>query len=192
MKTTNQAKEVHEPSQIPVRIKELREDEEISAISLARDIGISAEDYAGYESGKLDIPISILYRIAGALKVDPTVLLTGDDPRMDSAVVCRAGQGVQIERFPGYEYSSLAHNFKGRIVEPLMVSLDPSKPETTLNSHGGQEFNFVTEGKLKATVGKNSYILATGDSIYFNASLPHGHAAMGGPAQFLTIIQEKL
>ena len=177
--------------QIPIRIKELREDEDVSVMDIARDIGISAEDYGRYESGELDIPISVLYKIAAALHVDPTVLLTGEDPRMESAAVCRAGQGMQIERYPGYEFSSLAYNFKGRTIEPLLVYLDPSKPEAAQVTHGGQEFNYVTEGKVKVTVGKRSYVLAAGDCIYFDAALPHGQAAVDGPARFITIIQEK-
>jgi transcriptional regulator with XRE-family HTH domain len=159
---------------------------------VAREIGISVEDYTRYESGELDIPISVLYKIATALRVDPTVLLTGEDPRMESAAVCRCGQGVQIERYPGYEFSSLAYNFKGRTLEPLLVYLDPSKPEAAQVSHAGQEFNYVTEGKVKVTVGKRAYVLAAGDSIYFNAQLPHGQAAVDGQARFITIIQEKL
>ena len=178
-------------SQIPIRIKELREDEEKSTEEIAREIGIDTGDYEGYESGKLDIPISLLYKIAAVLNVDPTVLLTGEDPRMESAAVCRAGQGLQIERYPGYEFSSLAYNFKGRTIEPLLVYLDPSKPEAAQVTHGGQEFNYVTEGKVKVTVGKRSYVLATGDCIYFDAGLPHGQAAVEGPARFITIIQEK-
>jgi transcriptional regulator with XRE-family HTH domain len=179
-----------DPAHIPERIKELREDEEMSAIDLARDIGINAEDYKRYESGELDIPISVLYKIASVLHVDPTVLLTGEDPRMETAAVCRSGQGVQIERYPGYEYASLAYNFKGRTMEPLFVYLDPAKKETPLVSHAGQEFNYVTEGKVKVTVAKRSYVLEAGDSIYFNAMLPHGQTAEGGPARFITIIQE--
>jgi len=77
--------ELPHPAQIPLRIRELREDEEISAADLALSVGISAEDYAKYESGELDIPISMLYKIAASLGVDPTVLLTGEDPRMESA-----------------------------------------------------------------------------------------------------------
>ncbi|MDR2702274.1 MAG: cupin domain-containing protein [Spirochaetaceae bacterium] len=177
---------------IPQRIRQLREDEEISAMDLARETGISAEDYARYESGELDIPISMLYKIATALQVDPTVLLTGEDPRMESAAVCRSGQGVQVERYPGYEYSSLAYNFKGRTLEPLLVYLDPSRPEAAQVAHAGQEFNYVTEGKVKVTVEKREYILAAGDSVYFDAELPHGQAAVDGPARFITIIQEKL
>jgi len=174
----------------PQRIKELREILEISALDMAKDIDISYDTYKKYEEGELDIPISVLYTIAGRLGTDVTVLLTGEEARMDSAAVCRKGKGVQIERYPGYEFSSLAYNFKHRTIEPLLVTLDSSKPPAELVSHSGQEFNFVIEGQIKITVVKTDHILNPGDSIYFDARLPHAQSAVNGTAQFLTIIQE--
>ena len=178
------------PGQIPGRIKELREILEISAMDMAKDTGISLETYARYESGELDIPISVLYHIAGRLGTDVTVLITGEEAKMASAAVCRKGRGVQIERYPGYEFSSLAYNFRGRTMEPLLVLLDSAKPAAAQVSHSGQEFNYVVEGRMKVTIGKAEYVLNAGDSIYFDARLPHGQSAVDGSAQFITIIQE--
>jgi quercetin dioxygenase-like cupin family protein len=177
-------------AQIPGRIKELREILEISAIDMAADIGIPLETYEKYETGEHDIPISALYKIAGRLGADLTVLLTGEEAKMDTAGVCRKGKGVQVERYPGYEFSSLAYNFKGRTMEPLLVYLDPSKEPAAPVSHSGQEFNYVVEGSVKVTVDKREYLLEAGDSIYFDARLPHGQAAAGLPARFITIIQK--
>lgn len=176
--------------QISARIKELREILEISAMDMAKDMDIPLETYQKYEAAALDIPISVLYKIAAQFGVDATVLLTGEDPRMDTASVCRRGKGVQIERYPGYEFSSLAYNFRGRTIEPLLVYLDPTKRAADPVTHAGQEFNYVVEGKVNVTVGKREYTLDTGDSIYFDARLPHGQAAADGPARFITIIQE--
>ena len=178
-------------AEIPERIKELREILDISALDMARDIDVPMETYQKYESGELDIPISVLYKISLQLGVDATVLLTGDDPRMDTASVCRKGKGVKIERYPGYEFSSLAYNFKGRTIEPLLVYLDPSREPAAPVSHFGQEFNYVVEGKVRIFVGKREHILEAGDSIYFDARLPHGQSAVDGPSQFITIIQER-
>ena len=177
-------------AQIPSRIKELREVMEISAMDMAADMHIPLETYNGYENGELDIPISALYDIALKLGTDVTVLMTGEDPRMESAAVCRKGKGVQIERYPGYEFSSLAYNFRGRTMEPLLVLLDSSRPPAAQVAHSGQEFNYVVEGTMKVSIGNSEYILAEGDSIYFNATLPHGQSAVNGSAQFITIIQE--
>ena len=175
---------------IPQRIKELREILEISALDMAKETNIPFDTYSKFESGELDIPISVLYAIALHLDTDVTVLLTGEEARMDSAAVCRKGKGVQIERYPGYEFSSLAYNFKNRTMEPLLVQLDSTKPQAEPVSHSGQEFNFVVEGQIKITVGKTEHILSSGDSIYFDARLPHSQSAVNGTAQFITIIQE--
>ena len=177
--------------EIPGRIKELREVLEISAMDIAKEIDVSMDTYLKYEGGELDIPISVIYKISALLGVDATVLLTGEDPRMDSASVCRKGKGVKIERYPGYEFSSLAYNFKGRTLEPLLVYLDPSKKAADPVSHYGQEFNYIVEGKVKIKIGDREHILEAGDSIYFNAGLPHAQSAVEGPAQFITIIQER-
>ncbi|MDR2159682.1 MAG: XRE family transcriptional regulator [Treponema sp.] len=179
-----------ELSQIPGRIKEFREILEISAIDMAKDIGLDYETYSRYESGELDIPISVLYKIANRLGTDTTVIMTGEDPKMNTASVCRKGKGVRIERYPGYEFSSLAYNFKGRTMEPLLVFLDPEKKEAAPVTHSGQEFNYVVEGEVKVTVGPRAHVLSAGDSIYFDARLPHAQSAVNGPAQFITIIQE--
>jgi mannose-6-phosphate isomerase-like protein (cupin superfamily) len=96
-----------------------------------------------------------------------------------------------VERFPGYEFSSLAYNFKDRTIEPLLVYLDNTKPAAEAVTHGGQEFNYIVEGTVKLTAAGRAYILEAGDSVYFDASLPHAQSAVDGPAQFITIIQEK-
>jgi len=181
---------LEQSSHVPERIKELREILGVSALDTAKDTNIPFDVYIKYENGELDIPISVLYTIANHLGTDVTVLLTGEEARMDSAAVCRKGKGVQIERYPGYEYSSLAYNFKHRTMEPLLVQLDSSKPQAAPVSHSGQEFNFVVEGKVKVTVGKTEHVLCAGDSIYFDARIPHGQSAVNGSAKFITIIQE--
>jgi quercetin dioxygenase-like cupin family protein len=177
-------------AQIPGRIKELREILDISAMDMAADIHVPYETYGKYESGEADIPISVLFNIATRLGTDVTVLITGEGPRMASAAVCRKGKGVQVERYPGYEFSSLAYNFKGRSMEPLLVLLDSSRPPAAHVTHSGQEFNYVVEGKMKVTVGTAEYLLSEGDSVYFDATLPHGQCAVDGSARFITIIQE--
>ncbi len=164
--------------QIPKRIKELREILEISITEMAEKLNISHDEYEKYESGEKDIPVSALYAIAAALGTDCTVLMTGESPRMDSYTIVRRGDGVRVDRYSGYYIESLAFNFKNRQMEPALVM------------HSGQEFNLVLEGKVKVTVGKNSFILNEGDAIYFDPNLPHGQAAVDGRTRFLTVINE--
>ena len=80
--------------QISERIRELRDILEIPVEDVAREIGVTPEEFMAYESGAKEIPISMLYRTAAVFKVDPTVLMTGDVPRMDDYTVVRRGFGV--------------------------------------------------------------------------------------------------
>ena len=49
--------------------------------------------------------------------------------------------------------------------------------------------NYVLEGTVRVTIGKNDLVLNEGDSLYFDPTLPHGQRAVGEKgAKFLTII----
>ena len=176
--------------QVSARITELREILEMSQQDVAERLGIDLETYQAYESGEKDIPISMLYEVAAMMNTNLTVLLTGEEAKMDSVSVCRSGKGVEIQRYPGYRYTTLAYNFKNRVMEPLLVSLEKDDMPPKLVSHGGQEYNYVTKGSVKVTIGKKEYILNEGDCIYFDPKTPHGQSAISDKAEFITIIQE--
>ena len=172
------------------RIREMRELLEIAPEALASGLGVTEETYLAFETGEKDIPISTLYELARRLGVDFTVLLTGDSPRMDTHCLVRSGEGVHIERYTGYHYQNLAFNYKNRSMEPMIVTLQPSEKAAALVTHGGQEFNYVLDGRVKVVVGAREFVLDAGDSLYFNPALPHGQRAVDGPCRFLTVIQE--
>ena len=176
--------------QIAERMKELREILDISRQELAERVGITAAEYSAYEEATADIPVSVLYSVAQALDTDPTVLMTGEAPRMDRYTVVRQGQGVEVNRNPDYRFSSLAFNFMHREMEPMLVTLSAGDREPELVFHEGQEFNYVVEGSVIVTVGNKSFTLHQGDSIYFDAILPHSQTAAEGTAKFLTVINE--
>ncbi len=133
--------------QIAERMKELREILDIPASQIADAIGKSEEAYLQYENGLNDMPISVLYTIAAAMNVDPTVLLTGETPKMDSYTVVRQGRGVTVERYKGYGFSALAFNYIGRSMEPMIVTIEPADKAPDLVVHGGQEVQLCVGGE---------------------------------------------
>jgi quercetin dioxygenase-like cupin family protein len=67
--------------------------------------------------------------------------------------------------------------------------VDPDGEDIHLNSHPGQEFNYVLEGTLKIVIDGHELVLEVGDSLYFDATKPHGMQAIGDQtARFLAII----
>lgn len=173
------------------RIRELREVCGYTPEQLAGELGIDVATYMGYENDGTNIPINIIFQIANKFGVDFNELLTGESGKLDSYHVVRAGEGKNANRYPGYHFKDLAYRYSHKIMQPLLVTLDPSEAVADLVTHSGQEFNLVLEGCIKLTFDKKELILNAGDSIYFNPRHPHGQSCAGEhPATFLTVIAE--
>jgi mannose-6-phosphate isomerase-like protein (cupin superfamily) len=176
--------------QIAERIRGLREIAGLSVETCAQDFGIPAEIYRQYESGAADIPVSFLYSFAHKFHVELASLLTGEEPRLHVYTVTRGGGGVKVDRRKDYDYQSLAYNYIDKKMEPFLITVKP-RPESEpipLNSHPGQEFEYVLEGHLKVLVDGHEIELEPGDSIYFDSSRPHGLKAKGKTAKFVAVI----
>lgn len=176
--------------QVTERIYYLRDILDFTTAEVAEKLDIPVFLYEEYESGSKDIPISMIYAVAAVFGVDPTEILTGEAPRMYDYTVTRKGQGVDIKRYEGYSFETLAHNYIGRNKEPMLVTINSSDKPADLVSHGGQEFNYVLEGTIKVSIGRKSVVLEAGDCIYFDPRIPHGQAAVSRVARFLTVIDK--
>ncbi|MDR2046915.1 MAG: XRE family transcriptional regulator [Clostridiales bacterium] len=171
------------------RLKELRTFNEFSESVVAGKIGVPEAEYKEYESGNRDIPIGVIYNLAAVLDVEPTVIITGKHPEEVTACVFYDGAGTVVQRFPGYRYMSLADGFKNKQMKPMIVTVEPND-STELLVHGGQEFNYVLEGKIRVVIGDREYYLRQGDGVYFDPNVPHAQYAMSDRARFLTVINE--
>jgi mannose-6-phosphate isomerase-like protein (cupin superfamily) len=175
--------------EIAQRLAGLRDLLGIGADEIAAVCHVSVEEYLGYESGENDIPVSVLQNISKNYKIELTALLFGEEPNMKTFFLTRAGQGTAMERTHVYKYQALASGFAGRKADPFIVTVEPSVETMHLNSHNGQEFNFVIEGSLLLRVGGHELTLNVGDSLYFDATQPHGMKALDGQSvKFLAII----
>jgi mannose-6-phosphate isomerase-like protein (cupin superfamily) len=177
--------------QIALRIKDLREISGVTAESLAKELKVPYESYVMYESGSVDIPVGILYQIANKFNVELTALLTGENPHLHIYSLVRKGKGVAVERRKEYEYEALGANFSHKKAEPFMVAVAPEAEDIpfALNSHSGQEFDYVLKGTLKIKIDNYEVTLNEGDSIFYDSGYDHGMKAMNGePAKFLAIV----
>ncbi|MBR3689681.1 MAG: helix-turn-helix transcriptional regulator [Eggerthellaceae bacterium] len=180
-----------EMREIGLRIEGLREACDVTQEDMACELGVSLETYQKWESTGADVPISAIYHMAKTFGVEFTEILTGTAAKLDTYQVVRSGKGKEVDRYPGYYYEDLAWRMQGKIMQPLLVVLDPSDEPAKLVTHTGQEFNVVVEGTVVVTFGDKEFVLNAGDSIYFNPMYPHGQRCGGDvPAKFITIIAE--
>ena len=176
---------------IAQRIRDLRDILEISAAEMAEAVGMSEEEYLSYETGEKDFSFSFLYTVADKCGVDISDLLMGEGAKLSMYSCVRAGEGLEMKRRTEYTYQHLAYLFNNKVMEPFLVTVDPSdvNAATHKKSHIGQEFNYILEGSMTLYIGEESETLFPGDAIYFNSKYPHAMQAEGGkPCRFLAII----
>ena len=173
------------------RLRGLREVLELSAQEVAESCHLRVEEYMALESGESDISVNVLQAIARGYGISLDVLMFGEEPKMNAYFITRAGAGVSVERRKAYKYEALASGFRDRKADPFIVTVEPAPTDAPmhLNSHEGQEMNYVLEGRLLLSLNGKELVLNVGDSLYFDSSLPHGMKALDGrPVRFLAII----
>ena len=179
--------------QMGERIRTLREIMDLSPESVSERCQISVSDYLEYEAGTKDFSFSFLNNVASIFGVDVLDIMSGESPKLSMATVVKKGEGFDINRRESYEYKHLAYTFRNKLAEPFIVTVEPKIDEKpTLNSHAGQEFNYVVKGEMTFYLDSLTYILGEGDSIYFDSGVPHAMKANNDrPCQFLAIVLKK-
>lgn len=177
------------------RIKEVREKAGLSLQELAERTGYSSALVNQIENHLLSPPLGALGKLAQALEVRIGELW-GDEAAEPYAIV-RKGDRRQVSRFAskegvayGYTYEALGFGKKSRHIEPFLITLEPpTVKEPPPSVHAGEEFLFVLSGRMEVLLAGHRDILEPGDSILYDASVPHRVSCVGGEsAQVLAVI----
>lgn len=170
-------------------IRDLRVAAGVTVDALAKRAALTKGALSKIETGRSSPPIATLMRIASALGTTLSRLLV--EPSAEPPyVVTRDGQGRQITRDGtafGYAYAALALPMRKKLVEPFVLTVEPTDPVGRFQ-HGGEEFIYMLAGTLEITVGDDVLKLNKGDSLYFDPTQVHTTRAIGKTAaKFLCI-----
>lgn len=175
---------------IAERMKALREIMDVPVREMADTVGLTDAQYLEHENGQHDFSFSFLYSVANKLGVDIIDLMTGETPRLSVCSFVKKSGGLKMERRKEYKYEHLAYIFKNKKMEPFMVTVEASDTDAKshMNSHEGQELDFVIEGSMILYIDKQEVQLQAGDTVYFDANHPHSMQAKDGVCKFLAVI----
>jgi phosphate butyryltransferase len=124
--------------------------------------------------GDFSPEVSELLKLVTLLKTDIPALLYGKEYTEKKAILTPPDGRVIIRKEGTIDYECLSPTYSGRKMEPLLVTIYRKDPKTVdVSRHEGQEFLFITEGRLSITVDGTEYILEEGDTFYFDSALPH-------------------
>jgi transcriptional regulator with XRE-family HTH domain len=155
-------------------LKRYREKMQKNQGDIAAQAGISISMLSQIERGVVSPSIDTLCGVCGALGLDISELFRRIAP--DTAIrVRREGERLQSRRH-GILFEQLAVSVQSNFpAELLLLEVMPGKRVgLSGGGHEGVEMGYVLEGSAVLTVEGREYALAKGDSVSFNASLPHG------------------
>ncbi len=160
---------------------------------LARASELSDAYLSRVENHKAALPIANLGRLADALAV-PLAAFFDAPHAARPLVVCRAGHGTRgrIRGPRGFLHEMLAAEKKGKLMEPFLVDVTTSRPSLPAKPPAGDEFDYVLEGVCRFGYGKEEIELQAGDSVYYDATVPHtARAVKGKPCRLLVVVASR-
>ncbi|MFH1846690.1 MAG: XRE family transcriptional regulator [Candidatus Omnitrophota bacterium] len=157
------------------RIHKLRKQKGMTLDELSRKSNVALATLSRMENNKMIGTLNSHQSICKALGVSISELYL--ELEEEKKVSEKIPQSKRTEHFAcenKAKYELLVSNVQNRKIMPLLLKID-SKGETNNEkySQGVEKFLYVINGTVLASVGKNSYTLKRGDSLYFDASLPH-------------------
>jgi XRE family transcriptional regulator, regulator of sulfur utilization len=173
------------------RIRALREAMGLSLRDLAERSGVSAPMLSQVERGETSPTLAVAEKIASGLELTLSQLLRLDEGQ--NVVVSRAGERRRSER-GGHRFEELTPPLPGLRADVSLHSLMPSattggRADPPMHEPGSRETAVVLTGTLALTVDGTRYELRAGDSVTFDADLPHHFENEGEePTRFLAVI----
>lgn len=170
------------------KLRELRQRKGLSLRSLAVQSGLNVNTLSLIEHGKSSPSVGTLQRLAAALEV-PITAFFELEPVPKRVVITPATQSPRI-RLGSMEIQPLAEGFSSHVLQPFWVSLAPGTHSGDhMIVHTGVEFIYCLHGSLHCRVADEEIVLQQGDSIAFEAHLPHGWENRGQEtAQMLLVL----
>jgi transcriptional regulator with XRE-family HTH domain len=154
------------------RLRQLREERELSIRGLGRLSGLSANALSVIERSLSSPSVSTLYKIAVALEIPVTAFFEETPPKQD-VVNVKASERNRIPLYRGLWEGLGGSQYEGSF-EPFMVTLEAGSSSGRFPmSHSGHEFVFCLRGEFVYEVGEETYTLEAGDSLLFAADLEH-------------------
>lgn len=154
------------------RMRELRAMRKLSLRALAEMSGLNINTLSMIENEHTSPSISTLQQISQSLKVPISKFFETREGGRE-LVYQRQGQRPRVA-FKHSTIEDLAAGMPRFSAEPLIVTINPGADSgKSPIVHTGREFVYCIEGRIIYTVKKQDYELTPGDSLAFEAYLPH-------------------
>jgi XRE family transcriptional regulator, regulator of sulfur utilization len=180
-----------ETAALGVRVRALRDAMDLSLRELAERTGVSAPMLSQVERGETSPTLAVAARIAAGLELTLSQLLRLDEG--GHVVITRRGSGRRRRR-AGHRVEELTPGLPGQRADVSLHLLDPGAAtggadDPPIHEPGSRETIYVHSGSLVLAADGAEHELREGDSVTFDADLPHCFENRGAePAEFMAVV----
>jgi transcriptional regulator with XRE-family HTH domain len=180
-----------ESAAVGFRIKALREATGYSLRDLSDRSGVSATMLSQVERGATSPTLAVASKIAAGLDLSLSQLL-----RLDEAPHVVIGRAADHRRHSrgGHRIEELTPPLPGLRADVSAHELDPGASTGTsgdapMHEPGSRETAVVQDGEVVLVFGQDRHLLGPGDSVTFDADLPHHFEnESDAPVRFVAVI----
>ena len=166
---------------IALNVRELRKKRKLTLEEVAARAGVTKGCLSQIENQQALPSMPLLYRLAEGLGITPSELLHCKTP--DPAYVFTpAGQGIpqtHAHANPMEVWLELARDKRLKLMNPLILEI-PAQTTLKREITRMDQFIYGIEGQVHVTVNRDAFMIAPGDSIYFNGHVAHEVANRAG------------
>ena len=156
--------------------------------------GVAVSTLSKIEKNQTSPNYDVLVRLCEGLEMNLAEFFqagSGSAFAQASRTVNRLGDGLRY-RSPHGEYLVLSAELAKKVMTPRLIRV-PKSGETpaVVASHAGEEFVFVLSGAVKFFMEPyRSIVLKTGESVHFDARMPHATVAEGDRDALLLVVSQ--
>ncbi|KGK41105.1 XRE family transcriptional regulator [Nitrincola sp. A-D6] len=178
---------------IGMKVKRKRVEQGLKIIDVARIANLSQGMVSKIENAQVSTSLDTLSRLCDAIGLTISTLFSDYDRPEGGAQLTRSGEGMEVVRRgteKGHTYQLLSYQRGNKkSYEPFLITMDDAAEVFPTFSHPGQEFIYLLEGAILYRHGNHLYEMGPGDSLSFDAEVPHGpEQLIQVPIRLLSII----
>ncbi len=176
--TTNSKENDDIDSSVGNVVKNIREENELTARQLAQNSGVSAAMISRIESGQVSPSIATMAAISQALDIPVASLFRDASSEHVDFTLVNKGEGLKSTRMVGehiHHYSKLAHHRRKDLqLEAQLITIKKQDAEPPSYIGQGISFMYILSGEALFRYAKQTSRLAAGDSLCLDAEMSYG------------------
>ncbi len=177
--------------QITNKLKDIRKEKSITLQELSEMVGVTKGMLSQVENNRTIPSLTVFLNIIKSLQIDINDFFKDFNPKNESKVIFKKKSSYlpfEKENTVGFYYQRiLSCTINGYYLDVVLLTITPNATRPMVKTDA-YEFKYILKGNVEYIIGDEIFEMEEGDSIFFDATVPHNPKNSGDTeAQLLAI-----